>query len=271
MRFGQGQRILGRHIAGHHHDGVVGRVIRRVEGQGIVTVECCDLMHPADDRAAVGVVQELRGRHLFVQEGAGIAVGALAAFFDDDLAFGGHILFGEDQIAHAFCLHLHHQAQTVGGNPLEIGGVIPAGKGVVIAALRLDCVGKLTRGQIVGALEHQVFEEMRDAGMAGRLICGTGAIPDHMGDDGGAVIFDHHKLKAIVEREAGDVIGCQCRSGKTRTNCQGRKDQTHRDKLRQKGVAWEKIGGGCGTTNPACTNVMRLRGVLAFARVTRRG
>ena len=222
-------------------------------------------MHPADDRAAVGVVQELRRRHLFAQERAGIAVGALAAFFDDDLAFGGHILFGEDQIAHALCLHLHHQAQTVGGNPLEIGGVIPAGKGVVIAALRFDRVGKLTRGQIVGALEHQVFEEVCNAGMAGRLVCGAGAIPDHMGDDGGAVIFDHHEFQPVFKGKAGDVIGCLCRSGKTRTDCQGRKDQTHRDKLRQKGVAREKIGAGCGTTNPACTNVMRFRGVLAFA------
>ena len=105
---------------------------------------------------------------------------------------------------HPVSFHRHHQVQTIRRHALEIGGVIPTGKGVVIAALRLDRGGKLTRGEIVGALEHEVFEEMRDAGVAGRLICGTGAIPDHMGDDGRAAIGDHHHFETIVQMEVID-------------------------------------------------------------------
>ena len=46
-----------------YYDGIVGRVVGLVEGQRIVTVKLGDFMHPADDGAAIRVVQELRRRH----------------------------------------------------------------------------------------------------------------------------------------------------------------------------------------------------------------
>ena len=93
------------------------------------------------------MVQVLRRAHLFGEQRAGVAVGALAAFFQNHLAFGHHVLFGQAQVAHPVGLHLHHQIQPVGGDALEIGGVVPGGEGVVIAALRLDDGGELVRAR----------------------------------------------------------------------------------------------------------------------------
>ena len=138
MGFRQLQRLFGCDIPRNDDNRVVGRVIRLVKGQRIFARQRLDLVQPADHRAAIGVVHILRGRHLLIQQGTGIAVGPLATFLDNDLPLGGHILFGKGQITHPVGFHLHHQTQTVRSHPLEIGGIIPTGKGVVIATLRLD-------------------------------------------------------------------------------------------------------------------------------------
>ncbi len=45
---------------------------------------------------------------------------------------------------------------------------------------------------------------MGDAGLALGLVGGTHPVPDHVGDDGGAVIRDHHHFHAVGELEIGD-------------------------------------------------------------------
>ena len=58
-------------------------------------------------------------------------------------------------------------------------------------------------GCLLGALEHQMLEEMREAGFAGRLVGRADLVPDHLRDHGRAVVGDHHDLQAVAEREAG--------------------------------------------------------------------
>ena len=58
-----------------------------------------------------------------------------------------------------------------------------------------------------GALEHQMFEEMREPGFAGRLVGGADLVPDHLRDDRRAVIRDHHDLQPVGKREAGGRLG----------------------------------------------------------------
>ena len=204
---GQSQHIVRFHIARHHHNRVVRGIIGVVEIQGILPRKLLDLVAPADDRNAIGTVQVLRRRHLFGQQGTGVAVGPLVALFQDDLAFGRHILLGQVQIAHPVGFHLHHQTQPVGGDPLEIGGVVQRGKGIVRPALRRDQFGKLARCNIFGALKHQMLQKMRDAGMARRLVRRPDPVPDHMHHDRGPVILDHHDIHAICQLEAADGVG----------------------------------------------------------------
>jgi hypothetical protein len=51
------------------------------------------------------------------------------------------------------------------------------------------------------ALEHQVFEEMRDAGLAERIIRRSVPVPDHVGYDRRAAVRDHHHVETVVEGE----------------------------------------------------------------------
>ena len=60
----------------------------------------------------------------------------------------------------------------------EIGGRFDAGRGIEIAADRLDLLGDLARGAPLGALEGHVFEQMRDAVLVGLFVAAAGADPD---------------------------------------------------------------------------------------------
>ena len=71
----------------------------------------------------------------------------------------------------------------------------------MVATVCENWPGRILRG----ALEHQVFEEMREAGLARRLVGGADLVPDHVGDDRRAAVRDHHDLQPVGEREVGDV------------------------------------------------------------------
>ncbi len=58
---------------------------------------------------------------------------------------------------------------------------------------------------LLGALEHQVLEEMRDARLSERIVRRTVAVPDHVGDDGNAAIRNDDDIEAVVEREGRQV------------------------------------------------------------------
>ncbi len=140
------------------------------------------------------MVLELRRAHLFGQQRAGAAVGAVIAFLDDDLPFGVDVILHKPQVLHPVGFHFHDQGQPVGSDALEIGGIVPRGERVVVAALRLDDGRELVRPDAVGALEHQVFQEMRDARLAGGLVRGAHAVPQHLHRDRRPGVLDHHDL-----------------------------------------------------------------------------
>ncbi len=79
---------------------------------------------------------------------------------------------------------------------LEIGGVVVRGEGILLAADVGDEFGVFARRVVLRALEHQMFEKMRDAGFADRIVGRAIAIPDHMGDDRRAMIRDHDDVRA---------------------------------------------------------------------------
>ena len=199
---GQRAYLLHRHIAGDHHEGVIRHVPALVPVQRVLGRERAHLRFPADDRDTVGVVEILRGAHLLTQDGAGVVVDTLAAFLQDHIAFRQHHRVSQRQIGHAVGLQLHHQFQPVGGDGLEVGGVVPGSEGVILAAIAVDNAAELAGGQVAGAAEHQMFQEMRDAGGAALLVGRPGAVPDHVGDDRDAVVLHHDHLQPVFQREA---------------------------------------------------------------------
>ena len=122
---GQRPDLIRRHVARDDQHRVIGGVIGLVPVQRILPGQLLHLRPPADDRRAIGMVQELRRLFLFAEDGAGVAVGALVAFLDDDLTLGLPVVLGQVEVAHPVRLHLHHQLQPVHGDALVIGGEIP--------------------------------------------------------------------------------------------------------------------------------------------------
>ena len=96
-------------------------------------------------------------------------------------------------------------AEMLLGDALEIGGVVVAGEGVLLAADLGDRFGEGALGMGLGALEHEMLEEMRDARLARRIVGRAVAIPDHVGDDRRAVVRDHNHGQAIVQAIIGNA------------------------------------------------------------------
>ena len=69
----------------------------------------------------------------------------------------------EHQIRHAVRLVGHAHGEFARRNTLEIGGIVVGGEGVLLAARIGDELGKFALLMVLGALEHEMFEKMRDA------------------------------------------------------------------------------------------------------------
>ena len=109
------------------------------------------------------------------------------------------------EIGHAVGFHPHHQRQAVLGDALEIGGRVMGGEGVVLAAIAGDDLGKFAGRDLFGALEHEMFEEMRDAGFALRLVGGSDLVPHHLRDHRRAPVGDDDDLHAVRKRRMSDI------------------------------------------------------------------
>ena len=206
MDFGQFPHPLGRDVAGDHEDGIVRGIVALVERQRVVEGKLLDLVTPADHRHAVGMVQVERCPDLFLEQRTRRIVGARTALLQHDIALGTDVVLGDDHVDHAVGLHLHHHLQAVGGDLLVISGDVIRGESVVLPAIGGDDLGERAIGDLVGALEHQMLEEMGDARDAARLIGRTDAVPDHMGDHRRPVVLDHHDVHPVVERERRDRL-----------------------------------------------------------------
>ena len=50
-----------------------------------------------------------------------------------------------------------------------------------------------------------MFEEMREAGLARRLVGGADLVPDHVGDDRRAAVRNDDEFEAVLERVVRNV------------------------------------------------------------------
>jgi hypothetical protein len=147
------------------------------------------------------VVDEKGGVDVLAENGGGIVVRALAAFLQDDQALGPHVLFGEHQIGHAVGFHGHDQFQAVQRHGLKITSVVGRGEGVLAPAIARHTARKLARRQRLGALEHQVFKEMRNTRLAGRIVGRAHLVPHHVVNHRNPVVGNDHHLHAVGQGE----------------------------------------------------------------------
>ena len=150
---------------------------------------------------------EERRLHRLAELRAGVGVAMHAPLLEHDVALGRDDLVGQHEPGHPVGLEFHAGLEVLLGDLLEIGGEIVAGEGVLLPADLGDEFGELALGMGLGALEHQMFEEMGDARLAERIVGRAVAVPDHVGDDRRAMVGDDHDLEAVLEGEMGDLRG----------------------------------------------------------------
>ena len=195
-----------RHVPHDNENRVVGRVIAVVETDRIVERKPADLMFPTDDRNAIGMRQELRRGELLTEQRPWVVAGTLAAFLQHDIALRDDRLVSQHEIAHAISLEPHHELQMLARDGLEIGRVVVCREGVLAPAMTRDQLGERAIGKLAGPLEHEVFEEMGDAGFAGRLVGRADLVPHHMGHDGRAVVCHDHHFETVGQRRRFGVV-----------------------------------------------------------------
>ena len=158
-------------------------------------------MAPADDRRAIGVARKECSLHGLVEFGRRIGLGAHPPLFEHDIALGRDDIGGQHQIGHPVGFVAHHRAQMFACDALKIRGVIVGGEGIFLAAEFGDELRKLALRVIRRALEHEMFEKMRNAGFAWRIVRRTVPVPDHMRDDRRTVIWNDHNVETVIELE----------------------------------------------------------------------
>ncbi len=114
-------------------------------------------------RVVVGMHRESRRSQVLFERAIGLVVDAHAPLLLHHLPLGLEIRLVHIQAAHAVRLEPQHPLQIIAGERLEEIRRVVAGFRVVKTADRFDDSGVLVGAHVRGALEHQVFEQMRES------------------------------------------------------------------------------------------------------------
>ena len=123
------------------------------------------------------------------------------ALFLHDFALGDERLLVDPQRRHAIGFHPHHQRQVLRGNRLPEHRRVLVGVGVGLAADRRDDRGVLLGLDVARALEHQVLEEVREAGAARFLVLRADVIPELDVDDRRRLVLVQDDDHAVRQHE----------------------------------------------------------------------
>jgi hypothetical protein len=120
---------------------------------------------------------------------------------------------GSGQMAHPIRLHPEREIEGIGGNILEIVGPVLVGGAVHVGGAGLLERTKEVLVVVLGAIVHQVLEQMREAGSAGPLVLGAHVVPDVHRHDGRLAVFMHDDGQAVGQHEplVGDMDSSRCR------------------------------------------------------------
>jgi hypothetical protein len=182
------------------------------------------------------MIEEQRGLHFFAELRRRVVGDTAVLLFEHDVALRQHRVIGQLETGHAIGFEFHHHLQTVASDALEVAGIIGRGERILLSAESGQDLGEAAGRILLGTLEHQMLEEMRDAGFTRRLVGGADAIPDHMGDDRRAAVGNHddfHPVRELGMRDFGSGsggAGCDTqkqRCGRGRTGCQKRSSADH--------------------------------------------
>ena len=128
---------------------------------------------------------------------------ALALFVLDDapLEIEHFLINGVVEVAHAIALEEEGLIEGGDRDVFEVVSTIFAGGAVEIGGADLLHGIDVAAFEIFAASEHEVFEEVGEAGLPGLLVFRPDVIPGVDGHDGGFVVLVHEDGEAVGEGE----------------------------------------------------------------------
>ena len=221
---GQFTRLRGRDVAGQDQDGVVGTIVGAEPVAHRLHRRRVQVGHRTDGRVAIGVAFREQGLQLLVLVQAVGLVVALALLVLNDAALQIERLLGDgaQHIAHAVAFHEQGLFQRRGRDRLEIVGAVEIGGPVHVGRAHVAHRREIAAGRVFRAAEHQVFEQVGEAGLSRALVLRSDVVPEVNGHDGRLMVFVHDDLEAVVEFEGfeGEVryrrdgLFCSLRRGR---------------------------------------------------------
>ena len=211
--FGKGKNPRGINISHHHQGRVVGRVPLAIPVPQVGDLHPFQVTGPTNHRVTVWGNLVGHGVELLESQGLRVILGAQAAFFLDYLQFLDKLRRGQGQGAHPLRLKFEGNGETISGQGLKVGRVVPAGEGVFVPAVGGDDAGEFARSELFRALEHHVFKQMGNTGESAGFVTGADFVPDLRGNDRRpSVLLDEH-LEPVAEGPLVDLAGI-CRGGR---------------------------------------------------------
>ncbi len=190
-------------VASQYQHGVVRAVPGAEPGLHVIQRRRVQIVHRTDHAVVVRVANWIQR---LVELVPGLAVGlvlalALLVLHHATLLVQRRLVDRTDQMAHAVRFHPQRHVQRSGGHVLEVVGAIGIGGAVLVGGA--DLLERLEEFAVVvfAALEHQVFEQVREAGAAGRFVLAADVIPDVDRDDRRLAIGVHDHAQAVGQGE----------------------------------------------------------------------
>ena len=193
---------LGRvEVAGHDQRGVARHVVGVEEVLHVVDGGRLEVLVAADHRVVVGMADRVHGvgDHQFGRA-VGLVLVALAPLVAHDVALQVDLLRGHGaaEALEPVGVQPQQRRQQRSRSPRVVVGAVVAGRGVVGAAAALHQHVELVVRHACGAHEHQVLEQVGEAGAPGRLVLRA---------DGEPGVDRDHRLRVVLVQDHGQAVG----------------------------------------------------------------
>ena len=181
-------------------------VERLEEAPGVVHRRGHEVGGRADGHPVIRVVgRKERRRQRHAGEAVGTVLVVLPALVQHHLALGGELLLRQrrQQVAHAVGLEPHGQLQRLGRHHFPVVRAIGVGRAVDERAGLLQGL-EIPRRMVRRPLEHQVLEEVREAGASGPFVARADVVPHADSRHRDVMVLVDDDLEAIGERTGGE-------------------------------------------------------------------
>ena len=194
------QRLRRVEVADQHHRRVRRNVVGVEEVQHVVDRRRLEIGHAADRRMLVRMHAERLVVDDLVQSAVRLVVDAHPPLFLHDLAFVGERLLVDAQRGHAIGLEPQSHRQVLRRYRLPEDRLVIRRVRVALAADRRDHRRVRFGHHVLGPLEHQMLEQVREAGAPRLLVLGSDVIPELQMDNRRRMIFFEYDGQPVGQR-----------------------------------------------------------------------